>query len=146
MTLLGAKNIFHTAPIIEALGIECSQVTENHCTASLVLKPLHFQHLGIVHGGVVTILAGHAATASVTSLLEEDQFVVANHFICNLSSPAKEGILQADARVVDRLAKGATTEVIVTNVVNDQRVEIGRFKFNFVIKRDREHTSGSDSR
>ncbi len=77
-------HIFDAANFIVQLGIRLEKVEVGFCEASLSVTEAHKQHLGRVHGGVISTLAGHTATGAVTSILDAGKIVVSPEFKINL--------------------------------------------------------------
>jgi uncharacterized protein (TIGR00369 family) len=122
--------IFRSAPFIQLLGIRCESVRENECVAVLDISAHHLQHLGIVHGGVITTLAGHAAAGAATSVLTDSEYVVASRFDAHLVASSREGQLRACARVIETTAKGFVVEALVQNQLPGGMREVGKLTFH----------------
>lgn len=110
--------MFSEAPFVAGMGIRLVSVEIGCCEASLALSSEHLQHLGRVHGGVITTLAGHGAAGAATSLIAEDRFVVAAEFSMNLLRAAEGGVLRCRSKV---LKPGSTLIVTETEVWGDRQ-------------------------
>ena len=110
------QSVFSDAQFVSNLGINLMTVEPGRCDADLELTPDHLQHLGVVHGGVVTTLAGHAALGAAMSIAESSgPPLVTPNFNMNLLRSARAGRLVAEARVV---AGGVTLIVVDVEVLN----------------------------
>ena len=110
--------MFTDAPFVHGMGVRLTGVEPGICEASLALTPDHLQHLGRVHGGVISTLAGHAAAGAATSLIAPDRYIVAAEFKLNLLRGAAEGTLRCRSEV---LKPGALLMVTETEVWGGRR-------------------------
>ena len=60
----------------------------------------HLQHLGVVHGGVLAVLAGHTALAAAMSLDESDTTRVAPDLNLSIMRGAGSGLLWCESGVL----------------------------------------------
>lgn len=141
------KRIFDEANFISLLGIRLEAVDVGKCDASLELASKHRQHLGRIHGGVLATLSGHAATGAATSLIADNQDVVAVEFKINIfSSPEKEKLLCRG-----RVVKPGGTLIVVESELFDGADFTGKlvakaiFTFMVLSKRNPDRTLSSDN-
>jgi uncharacterized protein (TIGR00369 family) len=135
MSVEHVAEIFHHAAIIDVLEIQCELATTHECVARLRVGAQHRQHLGLVHGGVVTTLAGHAAAGAATALLPDDEYIVASGFHGKLLAPVRSGTLRAFARVTETTTKGFVVEALVKNYLTEMVRDVARFTFDLVRRR-----------
>jgi 1,4-dihydroxy-2-naphthoyl-CoA hydrolase len=88
---------------IDLLGIRFTGFTDEQVTAEMEITPEHFQPAGVVHGGALISLAetvGSAGSFLLSDPGKQDVFgaVVNSQHL----SPAREGRLRADARLIYR--------------------------------------------
>jgi len=128
------RKIFEAARVVRDLEIQCNQVSDGACTASLSVTEKHLQHLNVVHGGVITTLAGHAAAGAATTLIGSNNFVVASGFTAKLFKSVRQGDLRATATVIEQSERDMRVETVVTNLVNSETAEVARVTFNLVVQ------------
>ena len=92
--------VFQHAPIVQHLGIQLQQLQTGWCKTRMAVGEQHLQHLGVVHGGVLGIFAGHTALAAAMSLDEQESTFVAPDFNISIMRSASEGVLVAEAQVL----------------------------------------------
>ena len=127
-----ARSAFSDAPFVSGLGIELVTIEPGRCDAGLDLTPNHLQHLGVVHGGVVTTLAGHAALGAAISFAESGASLVSPSFNMNLLRSAHEGRLVAEAHVISGGITLIVVEIEVHNLVADSRNLVAKASFTYV--------------
>jgi len=75
-------------PFLEHIGAVIEDLDQGIAVLSIDIKDYHLQHLGYVHGGVISSLADNTGWYAVISNLPEDK------------TSAKEGKLKAIGRVL----------------------------------------------
>ena len=128
-TLDRVRQVFTAAPFIQHLGIELIELARGRCQAALTVDDRHRQHLGVVHGGVLTALAGHSALAAAMSVSGAVQALVAPDLNLSVMRSIREGRVIA---VADVLKGGRTNVFVQVDVFSGaltpaQRVATGRF-------------------
>lgn len=83
------RRVFADAPFLHDLGIELADCGPGWCEATLAIRPRHLQQTGIVHAGVITTLADHAAGGAATSLLAAGTFLLTVEFKVHLLRPGR---------------------------------------------------------
>ncbi len=91
---------FRDAAFVNDVGIAMLDCGPGWCEAVLTLSPRHMQHTGIVHAGVQTTLADHAAGAAAITLVPAGHYVLTAEFKLNLLRPAKGSSLWCRAQVL----------------------------------------------
>ena len=129
--LAAIRSVFADAPAVANLGIEIVAAARGRCEAALQIKDDHLQHLGVVHGGVITTLAGHAALGAAISVAESGARLVSPNFTVNLVRAARAGRLVAEASVVTAGTTLILLEVDVYGVDTGTRVLVAKTTFTF---------------
>lgn len=105
------RTVFH------ALGIEIDKLDADETVVSLQVDDRHFQHVGLVHGGIYVLLAESAASlAAACTLSDEDSSVVALEINANHLQSVTQGKLVARSHA---LHQGRRTLVYEVRVVNE---------------------------
>lgn len=92
--------VFRDAVFIRDLGIVLAGVGPGWCKAEVEVVAGHRQHLGRVHGGVLSSLAGHAALGAALSVAAAGDVLVAPEFNFRLFRAVASGRLLARATVI----------------------------------------------
>ncbi len=108
---------FRDAAFVNDIGIALLDCGPGWCEAALDLLPRHLQHTGIVHAGVQTTLADHAAGAAAISLVALGHYVLTAEFKLNLLRPAKGSSLWCRAQV---LKPGRRVIVVESEVYSEE--------------------------
>jgi len=101
-TRAAVMRLFSEAEFVASMGIKAVALEVGFCRARLQIEPRHLQHLGRVHGGVVTTLAGHAALGAAATVCGVDEPLVAPDFSLRLLRGVDSGELIAEAKVLKR--------------------------------------------
>ena len=122
---------FQRAAFIRELGIRLHDVYPGCCSAALRIRPDHLQHLGRVHGGVISSLAGHAALGAAMSAASAGEVLVAPEFTFQVLRPVREDRIFCQAEVVKAGAVLIFTEARVYdgNSADGKQVARGTFTF-----------------
>lgn len=111
-----AKNDTHT--VFHALGMSVDKLGPDETVVSLKIDQRHFQHVGLVHGGVYVLLAESAASlAAACTLTDESSSIVALEINANHIRSATAGSLHAHSHC---LHKGKRTLVYEVRVVDGE--------------------------
>jgi uncharacterized protein (TIGR00369 family) len=87
-------------PFLEHIGAVIEDLDQGIAVLSIDIKDYHLQHLGYVHGGVISSLADNTGWYAVISNLPENKTSVTIEIKINYLKPAKEGKLKAIGRVL----------------------------------------------
>ena len=112
-----AEHVFSDATFVRHLGAELLGLDVGRCIASLAVKKEHLQQDGVVHAGVLTTLADHAAGTAASTLMGPDQRVVSVEFKVHLLRPALPPRLRAEATVL----KPGRSLVVVESEIRDSQ-------------------------
>ncbi|OIS92758.1 PaaI family thioesterase [Brucella cytisi] len=110
-----AREVFLNQPFSQYLGAELVNVGDGSADISLVIREIHTQQHGFVHGGVISYLADNALTFAGGLALGGD--ALTSEFKINFVRPAKGGTLLANAST---LSKGKRQAVCQCKVVCDE--------------------------
>ena len=94
---------------LEFIGTEVEYFNKEEAVLSITLKHHHQQHLGYVHGGVISTIADNTGWFVVKPYLEEGQTVVTQELSINYLRPARGKIL----RCVGKMMKKGQKSVFV---------------------------------
>lgn len=104
----GEKTVFN------ALGLCVEQIDADETIISLIIDDRHYQHLGLVHGGIYVLLAESAASiAAACTLTNPEHNVVAIEINANHLKSTREGSLRAHSKALHRGKKTLVYEVRV---------------------------------
>lgn len=98
-------------PFLDHLGAKVEELGEGFAVLRLEVKDYHLQHLGYVHGGVISSLADNTGWYAVLVSLPENHTTVTIEIKVNYLKPALGGILRARGKVL-RLGKRVAFAVI----------------------------------
>ena len=108
--------VFADATCVTNLDIHLLSVEPGRCEAALDVSTKHLQHLGRIHGGVVTTLAGHTALGAAMSVASSTAILVSPDFNMTMLRSSDSGELRASARV---LKTGGALTFVEVEVVNN---------------------------
>lgn len=104
----------HDQTIFKALGLTIGKLDPNETVVSLNIDERHYQHRGLVHGGVYVLLAESAASlAAACTLTDPNTSVVALEINANHLRATSAGSLHARSSCVH---KGRSTLVYEVRV------------------------------
>jgi len=92
------EQVAQAQPFTQRLGARPLWAKPGEVAFALEVLPEHLQHLGVVHGGVITALLDNALTFAGGTVLGAEVLTV--EFKVNFLRPAKGGRLRAVGRVV----------------------------------------------
>ena len=108
----------HDSTVFGALGINIQKIDPNETVVSLQIDHRHYQHMGVVHGGIYVLLAESAASiAGACTLSDPSQNVVGLEINANHLRATREGILSAHSLC---LHKGEKTLVYEVRIVDNK--------------------------
>ena len=113
---VAVKEAFADATFVTNLDIRLISVDPGRCDAALDVSSKHLQHLGRVHGGVVTTLAGHTALGAAMSVASSTAMLVSPDFKMTMLRGCNSGELHASARV---LKTGGALTFVEVEIVNN---------------------------
>ncbi len=87
------------------IGGELLEFGKGYAKLSFVIKDIHMQHLGVVHGGAVATLADHAGWYAAVSEIQKGQTCATIELKINYLQPASQVHLIAEAKVKNRTRK-----------------------------------------
>ncbi len=89
-------------PFAQLLGIQVLESSEGKGKAVMPVRQDFLQQAGVVQGGLIVALADHVLYLAVRSLLSPDEISVTVELKVNFISPARDGELIGEGRVVSR--------------------------------------------
>jgi len=86
-------------PFLEHTGAKLKSFEKGNAQVELHTKPYHLQHLGFIHGGVISTLMDNTGWYAAMSNLKDDQTAVTMEIKINYLKPASGKYLIANATV-----------------------------------------------
>lgn len=120
-------------PFDEFLGFTYERVSANRVNVRLPLQPLHFNSLGVVHGGVISTLVDVAMSNLVPSEADGVQRAVTIDLHTTFVQAAAGTHLIAEAHVT---RAGKTLLYADCQVYDDTRQLVARATGTFFLRRD----------
>jgi uncharacterized protein (TIGR00369 family) len=108
------KRGFAQAPIVRSLGLELLEAEGGRACVRLPFREDLQQGLGLIHGGVLTLVADTACWFAVSSQ-RDDAFPASVELKINFLRPARRTALTASAEVVQSGRRVAVARFEVTN-------------------------------
>ncbi|MEJ5338093.1 MAG: PaaI family thioesterase [Aquificaceae bacterium] len=87
-------------PFLEHIGAELVSLSPEEAVLMIDVRDYHLQHLGYVHGGVISSLADNTGWYAVVANLPEDRTSVTIEIKVNYLKPAERGELVAKGKVL----------------------------------------------
>ena len=104
--------------VFAPLGIRVEHYDPDAMVVALDIDERHFQHLGVLHGGVSVLLAESAASMAAAMSVDMSRFIVAGVDINATHVKMKRtGTLRATARPAFR---GRSTHVYTIDILDDE--------------------------
>ena len=103
------------APIAKLIGLKMTSIKEGEAVFELEVKPEFLNSLGVMQGGVISILADAAMGISFGSVLDEGLTFSTLEFKINFFRPVTKGNLQGIGRVTNKGRKTGYTECEIFN-------------------------------
>ena len=100
-------------PLAAHLGIRRRAMADGRSSFDAAIRPEHMNPHGVVHGGVVYTLVDYAMGGAVTSRLEPGERCATLEIKINYLAAATEGVLRAEAEVVERTSRTAVVHAEV---------------------------------
>jgi acyl-CoA thioesterase len=105
---------FPPPPFWELLGIEVTEMDEGYAKLMMPFDEKLTQPYGLVHGGALFSLADSAAAVAIGSVVDDKRFVTIEMKI-NFLLPVKEGIMEAEARIIRKGKRIIPIEIDISN-------------------------------
>jgi len=102
---LDQLNAWSENTLMETLGIQYSDVGEDYLEATMPVRKMHYQPMGILHGGASAALAesvGSAASGLYLASQDGDQYAVGLELAINHVRSVHEGTVTARAEAIHR--------------------------------------------
>ncbi|MCC1483693.1 PaaI family thioesterase [Winogradskyella immobilis] len=116
--LLNQINAVNKNTLMETLGIEVVDYTDNTLTARMPVTPKVHQPDGVLHGGATAALAESVGSYAAHIFTDRDQFFVRGlEITANHLKAVKSGFVYAKATF---LHKGRTTQLLDIRVTDDE--------------------------
>lgn len=107
--LIAKFNTMHKGTVIEFLGIQAIEATQDRIVATMPITSHHHQPMGYLHGGISLLLAETVASwGSMLNIDTDQQRTFGLEINANHLRPKRDGILTA---VATPLHRGRTTHV-----------------------------------
>jgi uncharacterized protein (TIGR00369 family) len=105
--------VFQKAAFVVDIGMRLVDLGDGWVETDLLIQPKHFQHDGVVHGGVLATIADYTAGAAAATLVTEKEYVLTLEFKINYLRAAQGEKLTCRAEV---LKPGSTFSVVESSV------------------------------
>jgi uncharacterized protein (TIGR00369 family) len=106
-------------PFLEHTGAALVRGEKGEAEVTLKIEPHHLQHLGFVHGGVISTLMDNTGWYAVVSNLEEGFTSVTMEIKINYLRPARGEVLRAVASVKNQ---GRTTSFVTIELFDGEKL------------------------
>jgi len=106
-------------PFLEYTGAKLKRFEKGSAEVELHTKPHHLQHLGFIHGGVISTLMDNTGWYAAMSNLDSDYTAVTMEIKINYLKPASGNYLIAKA-VVKR--QGRTTSFVTIELICEDKL------------------------
>lgn len=106
-------------PFLEHTGAKLKSFEKGRAEVELHTKPHHLQHLGFIHGGVISTLMDNTGWYAAMSNLDDHYTAVTMEIKINYLKPASGNYLSAKA-VVKR--KGRTTSFVTIELMCENKL------------------------
>jgi uncharacterized protein (TIGR00369 family) len=106
-------------PFLEHTGARLKSYGEGCAEVELDVQPHHLQHMGFIHGGVISTLMDNTGWYAAVSNLRDDQTAVTMEIKINYLKPASGKHLIASASVK---RQGRTTSFVLIELHDEGRL------------------------
>ncbi len=106
-------------PFLDYLGARLLEHEDGRAVVGLEVKDVHLQHLGFVHGGVISTLSDNTGWYAVMSCLPEGHTSVTIEIKINYLKPATGTHLKCVGEVI---RKGRTQAFVKVEVLSDDKL------------------------
>jgi len=106
-------------PFLEHTGANLKSFDKGKAEVELFTKEYHLQHLGFIHGGVISTLMDNTGWYAAMSNLKENQTAVTMEIKINYLKPAKGEYLVAKAEVK---RQGRTTSFVTIELICEEKL------------------------
>ena len=125
------KKVFTEAKCINNHSIKLVKSDVGYCEASFLINEDHLQHLKRVQGGILAMLAGHAALGAAIPVVPAAAKLVSPEFQISLLRAAEKGEVVAKAKVL-KPGKVTFVEVEIYNSIEEKVKLVAKAKYSFV--------------
>jgi uncharacterized protein (TIGR00369 family) len=119
LILQGARVRDIKFPFLEHTGAKLKTFDKGSAEVELFVKEYHLQHLGFIHGGVISTLMDNTGWYAAMSNLEDDQTAVTMEIKINYLKPASGKYLLATANVK---RQGRTTSFVTIELHCEEKL------------------------
>jgi len=106
-------------PFFEHIGATLIRAEKGEAEVVLKTKPYHFQHMGFIHGGVISTLMDNTGWYAAVSNLDEGFTAVTMEIKINYLKPASGRELKAVAKIKHQ---GRTTTFLTIELFDDAKL------------------------
>lgn len=106
-------------PFLEHTGAKLKSFEEGSAEVELHTEPYHLQHLGFIHGGVISTLMDNTGWYAAMSSLDDNYTAVTMEIKINYLKPAKGDYLIAKAKVK---RQGRTTSFVTIELMSEDKL------------------------
>jgi uncharacterized protein (TIGR00369 family) len=106
-------------PFLEHMGASLKNFEKGKAEVELFTKEYHLQHLGFIHGGVISTLMDNTGWYAAMSNLDENQTAVTMEIKINYLKPAKGEYLIAKAEVK---RQGRSTAFVTIELMCEEKL------------------------
>jgi len=101
------------------LGITTDEVGPGTMCCSVIVRDDLLNPFGLMHGGVVSALCDHMLGAVCFPVIPRGTWSATQEFKLNLLAPVRDGLVQADARIMSMSKRVVVVRIDVTNRNDD---------------------------
>ena len=106
-------------PFLDHIGAKLKNFKEGSAEVELHTEEYHLQHLGFIHGGVISTLMDNTGWYAAMSNLDKDHTAVTLEIKINYLKPAKGEYLIAKAKVK---RQGRTTSFVTIELMCEEKL------------------------
>lgn len=118
--------------LMEALGIQITEVTENSLAGSMPVDKRTHQPFGFLHGGASVALAETLGSMASWLTIGEDKICFGMDIQANHIRPVTEGIVTGSATPIHL---GSTTQIWDINIKNEENKLVCVARINMAVKK-----------
>jgi len=101
----------HCFNFLEYIGCVVDRSDKDGAVLSIKIRQEHLQHIGYIHGGVISTLADNTGWFVLEPYLNTDQTAMTQELNVNYLHPGKGDVLKAEGRLVKLGKRTAFVEV-----------------------------------
>lgn len=106
-------------PFLEHIGAKLKSCADGKAEVELLTQEYHLQHLGFIHGGVISTLMDNTGWYAAVSTLDEDYTAVTMEIKINYLKPASGKHLIASAAIK---REGRTTSFVTIEIHDEGKL------------------------